>query len=48
VNDSQSPTTVLLSKKAGKKVKPGRSVMVQVKNADGAMSQGFQYVRPAN
>jgi hypothetical protein len=48
VNDSQNPTTALVSRKAGKKVKPGRRVMVQVKNADGTMSQGFQYVRPAN
>ncbi len=48
INDSQNPTTALMSKKAGKKVKPGRSVMIQVKNADGTMSESFQYARPAN
>ncbi|HST20204.1 MAG TPA: SBBP repeat-containing protein [Blastocatellia bacterium] len=48
INDSQNPTTALMSKKAGKKVKPGRSVTIQVKNTDGTMSESFQYVRPAN
>ena len=37
-----------MSKKAGKKVKPGKSVMIQVKNADGTMSPAFAYARPAN
>lgn len=48
VNDSQTPSTALMSKKTGKQVKPGRSVMIQVKNADGTLSQEYPYVRPAN
>ena len=47
-NDAQSPTTALMSKKAGKKVKPGKSAVIQVKNADGTMSTEFVYARPAN
>jgi hypothetical protein len=48
INDAQNPTTLLSSKKGGKKIKPGSTVTLHVRNADGSMSQGFQYQRPAN
>jgi photosystem II stability/assembly factor-like uncharacterized protein len=47
VNDSQNPTTTLMSKKGGKKIGPGDSVMIQVRNADGTMSNQYNFIRPA-
>ena len=44
-NDSQSPSTRLIGKKAGKKVKPGKQVMIQVKNPDGAVSERYLFIR---
>ena len=44
-NDSQSPSTRLIGKKAGKKVKPGNQVMIQVKNPDGAVSERYLFIR---
>ncbi|HTG17080.1 MAG TPA: hypothetical protein VK747_17655 [Blastocatellia bacterium] len=44
-NDSETPATKLLSKKAGKKIKRGRSVTIQVKNSDGLMSDEFMFTR---
>ena len=42
----QDPTQVLTSKKAGKKAKPGRTVQIQVENADGKRSNLFFFTRP--
>jgi endo-1,4-beta-xylanase len=40
-NDSQSPTTTIVARKAGKVVKPGD--ILQVKNPDGLLSNQFTY-----
>ena len=44
-NDPESPLTSLISKKAGKKMKIGQEVMIQVRNSDGALSEPFPFVR---
>jgi len=44
-NDSQSPSTRLIGKKAGKKVRSGNQVMIQVKNPDGVTSGQFLFTR---
>ena len=46
VNDDQNPTGRLIAKKAGKKIKRGESVMLQVRNSDGALSNEFSFSRP--
>lgn len=46
-NDDQSPTTALVVKKGGKKIKPGDTAILQVRNSDGALSQEFSFTRPA-
>jgi photosystem II stability/assembly factor-like uncharacterized protein len=38
---------LLFSRKAAKKIAPGQAVMVQVRNANGLVSESFRYVRPA-
>jgi hypothetical protein len=38
-NDDQNPSTMLIAKKAGKKIKPGDRV--QVRNPDGTLSDEF-------
>jgi len=40
-NDEQNPTTVLIGKKSGKKIRPGDKI--QVRNADGTLSPEFIY-----
>jgi hypothetical protein len=45
-NDEQSPTTMLIAKKAGKKITPAEPVTLQVKNPDGGMSPAFTFARP--
>jgi len=42
----QDPTQVLTSKQAGKKAKPGRTVQIQVENANGKRSNLFFFTRP--
>lgn len=42
-SDSESKLT---GKKSGKKIRPGQSVMIRVKNAGGAMSDEFRFSRP--
>jgi hypothetical protein len=46
-NDSTSPTTVLIGKKAGKKIDRGLAVRLQVKNSDGRSSEEFVFFRLA-
>jgi hypothetical protein len=46
-NDDQSPTTALVVKKGGKKIKPGDTAILQVRNSDGALSQDFSFTRSA-
>jgi hypothetical protein len=45
-NDSDLPTAMLVSKKAGKDIERGRTVKLQVKNADGTLSDPFDFTRP--
>ena len=40
-NDDQNPTTLLIAKKAGKKIRPGDTL--QVRSPNGAMSQEFTF-----
>lgn len=48
VNDSQNPNSRLISKKAGKKIKPSDSVMIQVQNPNGSLSNEYRFTRSAN
>lgn len=45
-NDEQNPTTVLIGKKAGKKIASGDTVILQVKNPDDSISAPFSFTRP--
>lgn len=42
-----SPTTALVVKKGGKKIKPGDTAILQVRNSDGALSPAFSFTRLA-
>ena len=46
-NDETSPTTLLVARKAGKKITVGQPVTIQVRNLDGTLSNEFTFVRPA-
>jgi hypothetical protein len=46
-NDETSPTTLLVARKAGKKVPVGQTVTIRVRNPDGKLSNEFSFVRPA-
>ena len=46
-NDELNPTGLLRCKKAGKKVAPGDTVRLKVRNSDGTESAEFSYTRPA-
>src|SRR4030095_349319 len=45
-NDENSPSTLLVAKKAGKFIAAGQTVVLQVRKSDGTVSQGFSYTRP--
>jgi photosystem II stability/assembly factor-like uncharacterized protein len=45
-NSEASPTTVLISKKGANKIPVGQSVMIQVRNPDGTLSNAVPFVRP--
>jgi hypothetical protein len=45
-NDLDLPTTMLVSKKAGKDIDKGSAVILQVKNPDGTLSEPFSFTRP--
>lgn len=46
-SDLQNPTTLLIAKKAGKKIAVGDTVRLQVRNSNGALSEVFSFARPA-
>lgn len=46
VNDEQNPTTVLIGRKAGKKIVSGQTVSLQVRNPGGRISEPFSFTRP--
>jgi 6-phosphogluconolactonase len=45
VNDDQNPSTRLVARKAGQKIAIGQTVILQVRNPDGALSQEFAFTR---
>jgi uncharacterized delta-60 repeat protein len=47
-NDSASPSTMLIAKKTGKKIDRGETVILQVRNPDGTMSNEYSFTRPVD
>lgn len=45
-NDEINPNTMLVARKAGKKISPGQAVTLQVQNFDGTLSAEFRFTRP--
>jgi protocatechuate 3,4-dioxygenase beta subunit len=45
-NDETNPSTVLIAKKAGKKIATGDAVTLQVRNADNTLSAEYAFTRP--
>jgi len=45
-NDSESPSTLLIAKKAGKLIDKGQVVTLRVRNSDGTDSEPFSFKRP--
>src|SRR5262249_31008189 len=45
-NDTDAPTISLIAKKAGKFIARGQAVVLQVRNSDGTLSDGFPFTRP--
>ena len=43
----ETSETVLISKKAGKRIAAGEQVILQIRNSDGTLSQPFSFTRPA-
>ena len=44
-NDESKPATVLIGKKAAKNIAPGQRVTIQIRNADGLLSESFSFTR---
>jgi hypothetical protein len=45
-NDLSQPGMILTSKKGGKQISPGQTVVLQVRNSDGSVSPAFSFTRP--
>ncbi|MFY9572259.1 MAG: SBBP repeat-containing protein, partial [Blastocatellia bacterium] len=45
-NDGANSMSVLIAKKAGKNIAPGQEVVIQVRNADGTLSNELTFARP--
>jgi len=45
-NDADNQSTMLISKKAGKKIAAGQHVLISVRNADGTLSDDYPFTRP--
>jgi hypothetical protein len=45
-NDDQNPTTILIGRKAGKRIAIGQTVVLQVRNPAGRLSEPFSFSRP--
>jgi Reeler domain len=45
-NDEVTPNTLIVARKAGKNIEPGQTVVLQIKNPDGTLSNEFQFTRP--
>jgi hypothetical protein len=44
-NDEQDPAAMLIAKKSGKRIAPGQTVTLQVRNSDGTLSNPFSFTR---
>jgi hypothetical protein len=44
-NDDQNPATALIARKSGNKITPGQTATLQVRNADGTLSNQFSFTR---
>jgi protocatechuate 3,4-dioxygenase beta subunit len=44
--DDTNPTSMLVARKSGKKITPGQTVMLQVRNSDSQVSNEFLFSRP--
>jgi hypothetical protein len=44
-NDESNPMSLLIANKAGKSIAPGQSVMIQVRNSDGSLSETVSFTR---
>jgi uncharacterized delta-60 repeat protein len=47
-NDAAGPSTMLIAKKTGKKIDRGETVILQVRNPDGTMSNEYSFTRPVD
>jgi ferredoxin-NADP reductase len=45
--DEMNPTSLLVARKSGKKITPGQTVTLQVRNPDSQLSNEFSFTRPA-
>jgi hypothetical protein len=45
-NDEVTPTTLIVARKTGKNIEPGRTVVLQIRNPDDSLSNEFQFTRP--
>jgi hypothetical protein len=45
-NDEVTPNTLIVARKAAKNIEPGQTVVLQVRNPDGSLSNEFQFTRP--
>src|SRR5262245_26757361 len=45
-NDDVNPSTLLVARKSGKFIEPGQTVILQVRNPDGTLSNEFSFTRP--
>lgn len=45
-NDEVNPHTMLVARKTGKNIEPGQTVVLQIKNPDGTLSNEFSFTRP--
>lgn len=45
-NDEITPNTLMFAKKSGKNIARGQTVVLQVRNPDGSLSNEFQFTRP--
>jgi hypothetical protein len=45
-NDELTPNTLLVARKAGKNIEPGQTVVLQVKNPDGTLSNEVSFTKP--
>lgn len=47
-HDELTPTTMLIANKSGRQIAPGETVILQVRNSDGSLSNQFRFLRPVD